>query len=354
IEKLLSSTQIVRFEKISLDSLIAKYKGNQFYQWYLRAYKSDPVAVIRIGDFVSPCDSLDGDKLPNGKYLTLKSIGGFYWQGDVNSEKLVAIDGWVVANEKEYEEYKAILQDREERDHRRIGAALDLFTFDPLIGQGQPIWLESGFATKYEIEKYCYELLRRNDYHFIETPILGTTNLYKTSGHWDHYRENMFTPFKVDNEEFVLKPMNCPHEIMVYKQKPHSYRELPFRIAEFGIQHRYESSGSLTGLERVRYMKLVDTHEVLMHSQIKSEIKRIYNIILEAHKTLGTSIYSVDLSLHDPKDTKKFFDNPKMWKNAEDGLRGALKALKVPYKEMVGEAAFYGPKIDLQIKTALG
>ena len=352
IEKILSNPQAIKFENMNSKSLLEIYKGNKFYTTYIEGCGKNSFPVIKIDDFVSECEHID--KLPNAKYITLHSIGGFYWQGDANSDLLVAVDGWAVSNEDEFKQYEAILQDREERDHRRIGANLELFTFDPLIGQGLPIWLESGFATKFEIEKYTYELLRRNGYHFIETPILGTTDLYKTSGHWDHYRENMFSPFKVDNEEFVLKPMNCPHEIMVYKQKPHSYRELPYRIAEFGIQHRYESSGSLTGLERVRYMKLVDTHEVLMHSQIKKEIKHIYEIILEAHKTLGTSIYSVDLSLHDPKDTKKFFDNPKMWRNAEDGLRGALKALKVPYREMIGEAAFYGPKIDLQIKTALG
>ncbi len=287
-------------------------------------------------------------------YCIYKTSRLIHFKGENSNEQLIAIDGFAFDNAKDLETFKAELQDRAERDHRKIGANLELFCFSDKIGQGLPIWLDNGTNIKFEIENYCKELMQKNEYHFVQTPVLGTTELYKISGHWDHYRENMFTPFKVENEEFVLKPMNCPHHIIVYIQKPHSYQELPYRIAEFGIQHRYESSGSLTGLERVRQMQLVDTHTVLMHEQIKDEIKKVYSMILEAHKTLGTSIYSLELSLHDPKDKAKFFDNDKMWANAEKQLREALKSLKVPFKEVIGEAAFYGPKIDMQMKTALG
>ena len=263
-------------------------------------------------------------------------------------------EGWTRENVDDFKEYKKFLIEKNERDHRKIGADLELFCFDTRIGQGLPIWLENGTNIKFEIENFCKELLSENEYKFVQTPVLGTIDLYKISGHWNHYRENMFTPLKVDDEEFVLKPMNCPHHIVTYQQKQHSYRELPYRIAEFGIQHRYEASGALTGLERVRQMQLVDTHTILMHSQINSEIKRVYNLIVKAHKVLGTSIYSVELSLRDPKNKEKFFDNDKMWESAENQLRAALKSLKIPYKEVIGEAAFYGPKIDMQIKTVLG
>lgn len=353
VTKISKNNPKISYQSISNAEAKKLFKNNRYYLSEIG--KSKAISIIKIGNFVDwlPC-KITLNKLPNPKFLNLVNASGQYWQNDAKNEQLTAISGWIVKNDKEAKEFGEILKDRIERDHRKIGAELELFSFDPLIGPGLPIWLDNGFATKYVIENYCYELMYRNDYHFVECPVLGTTQLYKTSGHWDHYRENMFTPFKVDTEEYVLKPMNCPHHILIYKQKPRSYRELPYRVAEFGIQHRYESSGSLTGLERVRSMKLVDTHTVLMHSQIEEEIKKVYNVINEAHHTLGTSIYSIDLSLHDPKDTQKFFDNPKMWKSAEDQLRKALKALKVPYREVVGEAAFYGPKIDLQIKTALG
>ena len=334
----------ISYESLSYEQASKLFASNP-YKLALLA-KDQENGIIHLGnDFVDLSANLQITKLSSIKFIELSNVSGCHFKGENSNEQLIA---------KDLETFKAELQDRAERDHRKIGANLELFCFSDKIGQGLPIWLDNGTNIKFEIENYCKELMQKNEYHFVQTPVLGTTELYKISGHWDHYRENMFTPFKVENEEFVLKPMNCPHHIIVYKQKPHSYQELPYRIAEFGIQHRYESSGSLTGLERVRQMQLVDTHTVLMHEQIRDEIKKVYSMILEAHKTLGTSIYSLELSLHDPKDKAKFFDNDKMWANAEKQLREALKSLKVPFKEVIGEAAFYGPKIDMQMKTALG
>ena len=343
----------ISYESLSYEQASKLFASNP-YKLALLA-KDQENGIIHLGnDFVDLSVNLQITKLSSIKFIELSNVSGCHFKGENSNEQLIAIDGFAFDNAKDLETFKAELQDRAERDHRKIGANLELFCFSDKIGQGLPIWLDNGTNIKFEIENYCKELMQKNEYHFVQTPVLGTTELYKISGHWDHYRENMFTPFKVENEEFVLKPMNCPHHIIVYKQKPHSYQELPYRIAEFGIQHRYESSGSLTGLERVRQMQLVDTHTVLMHEQIKDEIKKVYSMILEAHKTLGTSIYSLELSLHDPKDKAKFFDNDKMWANAEKQLREALKSLKVPFKEVIGEAAFYGPKIDMQMKTALG
>jgi threonyl-tRNA synthetase len=214
--------------------------------------------------------------------------------------------------------------------------------------------LPNGTIIKYQIENFIHDLLAFNGYQFVQTPVLGSKQLYVTSGHWVHYRDNMFPPLDVDGEILELRPMTCPHHLLIYQRKPHSYRELPIRYAEHAILHRYEASGALTGLERVRSMQLVDTHLICAHSQIKQEVKHSYKMIKEAHRVLGTTIHAVDLSLHDPQDKTKFFDNESMWQNAENQLRAALKSLKIAYREVIGEAAFYGPKIDLQVKTALG
>lgn len=356
LKKIFDRHEKISYEKISVQNALAIFKSNKYKLEILSEVKTKDVYIIKIGnDFVDLCpNDLNITNLIKPDLIELVNVSGIYWKNDAKNIQLYAIDGWTAKDNDEFKQVQTYLKDKAERDHRKIGAELELFCFDPLVGQGLPIWLENGFNIMFTIENYCRKLLQKYHYHFCQAPILGTTQLYKTSGHWDHYRENMFPPIKVDNEEFVLKPMNCPHHICIYKQKPHSYRELPYRIAEFGIQHRYESSGSLTGLERVRQMVLVDTHTILMQSQIGSEMKRIYDIIIEANKTLGVSFFRVDLSLHDPKDKQKFFDNPQMWANAENQLREVVKSLGVPYQEMIGEAAFYGPKIDLQMKTALG
>lgn len=344
----------IEYESISKEAAKQMFAGNK-YKLELIDDANGNINICKFGnDFVDICENLSIDKLSTIKAIELNNVSGYYWKGSSNNDQLIMVHGMAFDSQSSLEQFKKELQDRSERDHRKIGKDLELFTFDEIVGQGLPIWLPNGQSIKSEVENYILNLLRQYGFQIVSTPVLGSKKLYETSGHWFHYRENMFTPVEVDNETLVLRPMTCPHHLTCYKYRPRSYRELPFRIGEFAFLHRYEASGGLIGLERVRQLQLVDTHILCTPSQMKSEIKNCYKIIKEVYKTFGLTVHSVDLSLHDPKNTEKFFDNPKMWAHAEKQLRGVLKSMKIPYKEMVGEAAFYGPKIDFQFKTVLG
>ncbi|MDE5651724.1 MAG: threonine--tRNA ligase, partial [Ureaplasma sp.] len=284
----------------------------------------------------------------------LLNIGGSYWRGDSKNDQLYRIYGLSFDNENDLKEYLMILEDRKQRDHRKIGKDLKIFTFNPLAGQGLPIWLPNGTKIKYQIQKYINELQHKYGFEPVMTPVLGSVDLYKTSGHWDHYKDSMFPAMDIDNEKLVLRPMTCPHHILVYQNDLHSYRELPIRLCEHSNLHRYESSGGLTGLERVREMILEDTHIFCRLDQIKDEVANCYQMIKDAHNGLGSKIWRVDLSLRDVNDKEKYHSDEKMWNFAETQLKQALVDNEIEYVEMVGEAAFYGPKIDFQIKTALG
>lgn len=285
----------------------------------------------------------------------LLSLGGTKWLNDDHNETLIRINGIAFSNKDEAKEWLIQYQDKKERDHRKIGEELKIFTLNPLAGQGLPIWLPRGFALRDTLSKFINKTEFKYHFEAVATPILGSVELYKTSGHYAHYKQNMFPEMHLaDGESLILRPMTCPHHVLVYKNEPKSYKDLPLRLSEDSILHRYEASGGLTGLERVRMMDLADIHIFARHDQIKSEIKRTYEMLKEIHSILGIEFSSVDLSLHDPKDKEKFFDNKQMWQSSENQLREALKELNVPFKEEVGEAAFYGPKIDFQAKTALG
>lgn len=343
----------ISYESINQETT-HKLFANEKYK--LQIIKSlDVVPVVKFGDeFVDICPKNEFNKLSKIKAIELLNVSGVYWKADAKNEQLSSISGVAFENESELKEFQKNLTERKERDHRRLGNELQLFTFDLMAGQGLPIWLPKGTAIKYEIDAYIHNLLQRNGYMFVNSPVLGSKALYETSGHWTHYRENMFPALNVDGDIHVLRPMTCPHHLLIYQQKPRSYRELPFRIAEHAILHRYESSGSLTGLERVRSMQLIDTHIICTPAQIKSVVERCYKIINEASNNFGVKIYSVDLALHDKNNYEKFFQNEAMWINAEESLRKVLNELKINFKEAAGEAAFYGPKIDLQVETALG
>ena len=256
---------------------------------------------------------------------------------------------------KDLKAHLEMLEERRERDHRRIGKDLELFTNNQLVGAGLPLWLPNGATIRREIERYIVDKEVSMGYDHVYTPVLANVELYKTSGHWDHYRDDMFPPMKLDEtEEMVLRPMNCPHHMMVYNNKPHSYRELPIRIAELGTMHRYEASGAVSGLQRVRGMTLNDSHIFVRPDQIKDEFKRVVHMIQDVYEDFGFEDYTFRLSYRDPEDKEKYMDDDDMWNKAESMLKEAVDEMGLPYVEAIGEAAFYGPKLDVQVKTAMG
>ncbi|WP_338954860.1 threonine--tRNA ligase [Spiroplasma endosymbiont of Polydrusus cervinus] len=288
------------------------------------------------------------------KVLKLWSLAGAYWQDNVKNKMLQRLTGSSYFSQELFEQVLLAYEERKDRDHRKIGKDLEIFTFDKLVGPGLPIWLPNGMALKKVLQEYIRDKEWEYDFIEVDTPVIGTSEMYKISGHWDHYQENMFTPMAQDNEISVLRPMACPHHIAVYNYKQRSYRELPLRIAEHAILHRYETSGSLTGLERVRMMQLTDSHIFLRHDQLKEEFKRCFKLINEVLTDLKITVDYYSLSLRDSANKEKYYyDDNEMWNHAEQMLQEALDDLKIKYVPMIGEAAFYGPKLDIQIKTVL-
>ena len=267
---------------------------------------------------------------------------------------LQRIYGTAFFKKEDLAEHLRLLEEAKERDHRKIGKELNLFTHSQKVGQGLPLWLPKGATIRRIIERYIVDKEISLGYDHVYTPIMANVELYKTSGHWDHYQDDMFPVMDMDNEQLVLRPMNCPHHMMVYKNGIHSYRELPIRIAELGMMHRYEMSGALSGLQRVRGMTLNDAHIFVRPDQIKEEFKRVVELILEVYKDFNFTDYSFRLSYRDPENTEKYYDDDEMWEKAQGMLKEAIDEMGVPYYEAEGEAAFYGPKLDVQVKTALG
>ncbi len=317
----------------------------------------DDSAVISCytqGDFTDLCRGPHVDTVKQIKYFKLFKISGAYFKGDSKNKMLQRIYGICFENEEDLNNHLKMLEEAKERDHRKIGKEQELFMTHELVGAGMPLWLPNGSLIRKQLENYIYEKEQKMGYDHVYTPCVGTVNLYKTSGHWDHYQENMFPMMKVDDEEFVLRPMNCPHHMLVYKNKLHSYRDLPIRIGEFATDFRYEASGAVKGLERVRCMCQNDAHLFVTQKQIKEEFKKVVELILDTYKDFGINDYKFRLSLRDPMDKEKYFDDDEMWNEAEDKLREVLNELKIDYFEAVGEAAFYGPKLDVEVKPAVG
>ena len=272
----------------------------------------------------------------------------------VKTKMLKRIYGISFPKQSELDEYLQKLEEAKQRDHRKIGKDLELFMTHKLVGSGLPIYLPNGATIRRQLERYIQDKELALGYSHVYTPCVGTVDLYKTSGHWDHYKENMFPMMKVDEEEFVLRPMNCPHHMLVYKNKLHSYRDLPIRIGEFATDFRYEASGAVKGLERVRCMCQNDAHLFVTPEQIGEEFKKVVSLILDVYNDFGIKDYKFRLSLRDPMDKEKYFDDDEMWNTAEDKLREVLNSLGVEYFEAIGEAAFYGPKLDVEVKPAVG
>ena len=306
------------------------------------------------GDFTDLCRGPHVDTVKELKYFKLIKFSGAYWKGDSKNKMLQRIYGVCFENEEDLNEYLNELEEAKLRDHRKIGKDLNIFMSHDLVGKGMPLWLPNGALIRKELENYIYNKERKLGYHHVYTPCVGTVDLYKTSGHWDHYKENMFPSMKVDEEEFVLRPMNCPHHMLVYSNQLHSYRDLPIRIGEFATDFRYEASGAVKGLERVRCMCQNDAHLFVRPDQIGEEFKKVVSLILDVYKDFGLNNYKFRLSLRDPMDKEKYFDDDDMWNEAESKLREVLNELGVEYFEAIGEAAFYGPKLDVEVKPAVG
>ncbi|MDQ6419914.1 threonine--tRNA ligase [Paenibacillus sp. LHD-117] len=306
------------------------------------------------GEFFDLCR---GPHLPSTgriKAFKLLSVAGAYWRGDSKNKMLQRIYGTAFPKKAQLDEHLHFLEEAKKRDHRKLGRELKMFTFSREVGQGLPLWLPNGSKVRRTMERYIVDLEESLGYQHVYTPVLANVELYKISGHWEHYSEDMFPLMALDNEELVLRPMNCPHHMMVFKSDMRSYRDLPIRIAEMGTMHRYEMSGALTGLHRVRAMTLNDAHIFCRPDQIKEEFARVVNLIRKVYEDFGIKEYRFRLSYRDPKDTEKYFQNDEMWEMSQRMLREVVEELELPFFEAEGEAAFYGPKLDVQIKTALG
>ncbi|MGX0506960.1 threonine--tRNA ligase [Staphylococcus epidermidis] len=347
--------KIVR-EVVSKEEAKDFFKDDPYKLELIDAIPDDEsVTLYTQGEFTDLCRGVHVPSTSKIKEFKLLSTAGAYWRGNSDNKMLQRIYGTAFFDKKDLKAHLKMLEERRERDHRKIGKDLELFTNNQLVGAGLPLWLPNGATIRREIERYIVDKEVSMGYDHVYTPVLANVDLYKTSGHWDHYQEDMFPAMKLDEDEaMVLRPMNCPHHMMIYKNKPHSYRELPIRIAELGTMHRYEASGAVSGLQRVRGMTLNDSHIFVRPDQIKEEFKRVVNMIQDVYKDFGFEDYRFRLSYRDSEDKHKYFDDDEMWEKAESMLKEASDELGLTYEEAIGEAAFYGPKLDVQVKTAMG
>ena len=356
MKKCAKSDKRIYREEISKKEALERFKDDPYKIDLINRMDEDNTVIsfYTQGDFTDLCRGPHVETTKKMKYFKLIKHSGAYFKGDSKNKMLQRIYGVCFETEEDLNAYLNELEERKQRDHRKIGKEQEIFMNHELVGAGMPIWLPNGAVIRKELENYIYEKERNLGYEHVYSPCVGTVDLYKTSGHWDHYKENMFPMMKVDDEEFVLRPMNCPHHMLVFKNKLHSYRDLPVRIGEFATDFRYEASGAVKGLERVRCMCQNDAHLFVTPEQIKEEFKKVVSLILDVYHDFGIKDYKFRLSLRDPEDKKKYFDDDKMWNEAEAKLREVLNELNVDYFEAVGEAAFYGPKLDVEVKPAVG
>ena len=316
--------------------------------------ENEEISFYKQGEFTDLCAGPHLMSTGKVKAVKLLSTSGAYWRGNENNKMLQRIYGISFPKASQVEEYMQQLEEAKQRDHRKIGKELELFMTHPLVGSGLPMYLPNGAVVRKLLERYIQDKETAMGYQHVYTPSLANVDLYKTSGHWAHYKEDMFPVMKIDTEELVLRPMNCPHHMLVYKNKIHSYRDLPIRIGELAHDFRFEDSGSVCGLERVREMCQNDAHLFVRPDQIKEEVARVVKLILSVYEDFGFKDYQFRLSLRDKADKHKYFDDDEMWEKAESQLREILTELGLNFYEAEGEAAFYGPKLDVQLKSAVG
>ena len=356
MKKLAKDNKRIIREEISKSEALAKFKDDP-YKVDLISRMDDDNTIISCytqGDFTDLCRGPHVESTKLLKNFKLLKVSGAYWKGDKNNHMLQRIYGICFPTVEELEAHLHELEEQKARDHRKLGKDLGIFMTSDLVGKGLPMYLPNGYIIWEELENYIKEKEKRLGYKHVLTPPLGSIELYKTSGHWEHYQENMFPKMEVDGEEFVLRPMNCPHHMMIYGNEIHSYRDLPIRIGEIARDCRYEASGALKGIERARTFCQNDAHLFVTPEQIKSEFENVVNLILEVYRELNIKDYSFELSLRDPEDKVKYYPDDEMWNNAENTLRKVLDEIGITYTEKIGEAAFYGPKLDVQVKPAVG
>ena len=355
VKKIISENHVIEGREVSKEEALEIFKEDPYKVELINDLPADEVITVYTqGDFTDLCRGGHVSATSKIKEFKLLSVAGAYWRGNSDNKMLQRIYGTAYFTKEHLEQHLVRLQEARERDHRKLGKELGIFTTSQKVGAGLPLWLPNGATIRRTIERYIVDKEVELGYDHVYTPIMGSKDLYITSGHWEHYQEDMFPPMEMDHETMVLRPMNCPHHMMVYKNERHSYRELPIRIAELGMMHRYESSGAVSGLQRVRGMTLNDAHIFVRPDQLKDEFKLTVGLIEEAYKDLGITNFSYRLSYRDPENTEKYFDDDVMWNNAQQMLKETADELGLDYVEAEGEAAFYGPKLDVQVETAIG
>lgn len=355
MKRIIKNDASVKRVYLSKDEALKEVDGDPYQAKIISEIDSDNILFYDIAGVLTLAQGVVAPSLKNIKHFKLLSVAGAYWEGKSSNPMLQRIYGTAFYKEAELEADLKARQEAKERDHRVIGNNLDLFFVDPKVGAGLPYWMPNGATIRRTIERYITDKELANGYQHVYTPVLANLDLYKQSGHWDHYREDMFPPMEMDDDEMLeLRPMNCPSHIQIYNHHIRSYRELPLRIAELGMMHRYEKSGALSGLQRVREMTLNDGHTFVAPDQIQDEFKKILKLMMDVYDDFDIDNYTFRLSYRDPKNTEKYFDDDEMWNKAQSMLKGAMDELGLDYVEAEGEAAFYGPKLDVQTKTALG
>ncbi len=356
MKKISKDNKLIKRIELSKDEALEMFKDDPYkIDLISRMDENDTIiSAYRQEDFIDLCRGPHVNSTKEIKYFKLLKVSGAYWKGDAKNKMLQRVYGVCYENEEDLNEYVRELEEAKERDHRKIGKDLGIYMMSDLVGRGLPMYLPNGFILWNSLENYIRDKEIKRGYLHVQTPPLGNVELYKTSGHLAHYKDSMFPIMQVEDEEYVLRPMNCPHHMVLYGYELHSYRDLPLRIAEIARDCRYESSGSLKGVERVRTFCQNDSHIFCTPDQIESEFKGVVDLILEVYKELNITDYKFELSLRDPQDKVKYHQDDEMWEKAENALRKIMNDLKLPYEEKIGEAAFYGPKLDVQVKPAVG
>lgn len=345
--------RIVRHE-VSKEEALEEFKDDEYKLDLINGLEDGTITTYSQGDFTDLCRGPHVETVKLCKNFKLIKHSGAYWKGDKNNKVLQRIYGVCFPTKEELEAHIQLLEEAKERDHRKLGKELGIFMFADIVGKGLPMWLPNGFTVRRLLSDYIMNKELELGYEHVMTPSLGNVKLYKKSGHWAHYKDDMFPAMELDDEAYVLRPMNCPHHMVMYKSTLHSYRDLPVRIAEIANDFRFEASGALTGIERARAFTQNDSHIFCRQDQIAQEFKNVAHLILDVYKDFGFKDYSFRLSLRDKNNKEKYFGNDELWEKSENELREVLKEMNVEFYEAEGEAAFYGPKLDVQVKSALG